>query len=119
VRPDACWSAATSIERGTRGQRVTAMNPTDILILLVTWGLAACLASRQGRTPSDLGQASLLFVGGAWHTFFQWLRHRGWLRQRGSGSAPGTQHLALLAVAGLGICLGGAALLAALGRGGH
>ena len=72
------------------------MNPTDILVLLVTWGMAACLASRRGRTPSDLGQASLLFVGGAWHTFFQWLRHRSWLRHRGSGFAPGTQLLALL-----------------------
>ena len=106
-------------ERGTPGEGVTAMNPTDVLILLVTWGLAAALAFRQGRTPSDLGQAALLFIGGAWHTFFQWLRHRSWLRHRESGFAPGTQHLALLAVAGLGICLGGAALWAALGRGGR
>ena len=95
------------------------MNPTDFLILLGTWGVAACLAFRRGRTPGDLGQATLFFLGGAWHTWFQWLRHRSWLRHRGSGFAPGTQHLAILAVGGLGFCLGGAALWAALGRAGH
>ena len=95
------------------------MNPTDILILLATCGLAACSAFRQGGTPGGLGQAALLLVGGAWHTGLQWLRHRSWLRHRASGYAPGTQHLAILGVAGLVICVGGAAVWAVLERGGR
>jgi hypothetical protein len=91
------------------------MNPMDLLILAVTWGLAAWLATGHGGTPAGVGQAVLLFAGGAWHTSMQWLRHQSWLRHRASG----TQHLLVLGIAGLGICLACAAVLAALSGGPH
>jgi hypothetical protein len=95
------------------------MNPTDVLILMVIWGLAGCWFSTHGLTPSGLGPVALLFVGGAWHCGMQWLRHRSWRRHRGSGSAPGTQPLDLLGAAGSLICVGGAVVWAVLARGGR
>jgi hypothetical protein len=95
------------------------MNPTDVLILLVTWGLAGCWVYAHGPSPSGLGPAVLLLVGGAWQAGMQWLRHRSWQRHRGSGFAPGTQPLDLLGAVGALFFVGGAVIWAILARGGR
>ena len=79
------------------------MNPTDFLILIVTWALACGSVLAHGLTLNGLGPAGLLILGGTWNFWMQWLRHRSWLRHRASGFAPGTQPLALLG--GIGFLL--------------
>ncbi len=95
------------------------MNPTDALIVLVTWGLAGCWFHAHGLTPSGLGPAVLLIVGGAWQAGMQQLRYRSWRRHRGSGFAPGTQPLGLLGAVGALLCAGGAVIWAILAREGR
>ena len=85
-----------------------AMNPTDFLILIVTWVLACCWVVAHGLTVNGIGPAALLLVGGTWNFWMQWLRHRSWLRHRDSGFAPGTQHLALLGGIGFLLCVSSA-----------
>ena len=90
------------------------MNLMDALLLIVTWGLAGRWVYIRGLTPSGIGPAVLLFLGGAWHIGMQWLRHRRWQRHRESGFAPGTQALDLLSATGFLLCVGGAVLWAFL-----
>jgi hypothetical protein len=84
------------------------MNPTDFLILIVTWVLACCWILTQGLTLNGIGPAALLLVGGTWNFWIQWLRHRSWLDHRDSGFAPGTQPLALLGGIGFLFCVSSA-----------
>jgi len=81
------------------------MNPTDFLVLIVTWVLACLSVVTHGLTPKGIGPAAFLFLGGSWNFWMQWLRHRSWQRHRDSGFAPGTQHLALLGSTGFLLCV--------------
>lgn len=46
----------------------------------------------------------IVLAGVAWWMLMEWLRHRSWKRHKDSGFAPGTQHLAMLAAAGVLLC---------------
>jgi hypothetical protein len=76
------------------------MNPGDFILLFLSLGFAFMSLLVQGFTLSGIGPALLATAGGIWHLWMQWLRHRSWLRHRDSGFVPGTQHLAMAAIAG-------------------
>src|SRR5437773_1686034 len=71
------------------------MTPTDLILVLMSFGTACLAIVAQGWTFHGVGPASLALAGGFWQLWTQWLRHRSWLRHRDSGFVPGTQHLAL------------------------
>ena len=76
------------------------MNPGDFLLLLLSIVLAAALLVAKGWTIAGVGPAMLSVAAGLWQLWMQWLRHRSYLRHRGSGFVPPTQGLNTLAVTG-------------------
>lgn len=94
------------------------MNPMDFALLILSIAVAAIGVFLAGWTLQGIGPAILAIMGGVWHFWMQWLRHRSWLRHRESGFAPGTQHLAISATVGFFLALTGALIwiLATLNR---
>ena len=77
------------------------MNPIDYL-LLVAWLVPVGMLLVSGRgSVHEFGPFALGVFGGVWHFWFQWLRHRTWLRHRHEAITPGTQHLANWAIFGM------------------
>jgi len=73
------------------------MNPSDLILLVLSLGFAAISLLAHGWTLNGVGPALLATAGGVWQLWMQWLRHRSWLRPRESGFAPGKQQLAVSA----------------------
>src|SRR4051794_27602954 len=76
------------------------MNPTDLILLLLSLAFATFSLLAHGWRSNGMGPALLCSAGGFWQLWMQWLRHRSWLRHRDSDFVPGTQHLAISAAAG-------------------
>jgi hypothetical protein len=76
------------------------MNPSDFILLFLSFGFAALSLLAHGWTLNGFGPALLATAGGFWQLWMQWLRHKSWLRHRDSGFSPGAQHLALSAAVG-------------------
>jgi hypothetical protein len=79
------------------------MNPFDFFWLTYALLLAILTVTIRGWNVNGVVPGLLWIAGAFWHLLMQWLRHRSWLRHRDSGFSPGTQHLALSAVVGLGL----------------
>ena len=73
------------------------MNPSDLILLVLSLSLAAISLLAHGWTANGVGPAVLATAGGLWQLWMQWLRHRSWLRHRECDFVPGTQHLAISA----------------------
>jgi len=73
------------------------MNPSDLILLVLSLGFAALSLLAHGWTMNGVGPAVLAAAGGVWQLWMQWLRHRSWLCHREVGFVPGTQHLAISA----------------------
>jgi len=81
------------------------MNFGDFILLLASLLFTVLAVFAHGWTLNGIGPALLATSGGFWPLWMEWLRRRGWLRHKGSGFAPRTQHLALAAVAGWSLCV--------------
>ena len=77
------------------------MHTVDYFFLIFSAVIALGCIHMHGWTTTGIGPAILSLAGGICHFWFQWLRHRNWLRHKDDGGAPGTLHLALLAQVGL------------------
>jgi|GEM_PF-2967827 len=73
------------------------MNPSDLILLVLSLGFAAISLLVHGFTPNGVGPALLATAGGFWQLGMQWLRYRNWMRHRDSDFIPGTLHLAITA----------------------
>ena len=60
------------------------------------------LLSRLHKTELCL---CIMLCGVGWCVLMEWLRHRSWVKHRDSGFSPGTQHLAMLAAAGMALAI--------------
>jgi hypothetical protein len=76
------------------------MSPGDAILVLLGAAFAVLNLALQGFGLHGWGPAILALAGAIWNTSFQALRQQRGRRPLPDGFLPGTQHLALLAVAG-------------------